>query len=406
MEPPCDKEHNVRVRDLTTLSDFINGNLDPILREWELFAVTLRPAAESMSTLALRDHARQILQAIARDMEAAQTDAQAEDKSKGWAPLLGGKETAAATHGALRHLVGFDLRQLTAEYRALRATVLRLWREDVAMREERVFTEMTRFNESVDQALAESVARYSDEVERSRDTFLAILGHDLRSPLSAVAMSATYLAGAGKVGAAELPAVLRIGKSARTMSLMITDLLEFTRAQLGNGIPVTPIACDLGLICEAAHDEIQAAHAECVFDLEMFGDLRCQVDRPRLLQVLSNLLNNAVEHGGGGQPIDLVARGEASQVVIQVINRGPPIPPDALQVIFNPLVQLPGSDTDAPGPRPTSLGLGLFIAREIVVAHGGTLNAESTKREGTVFTAVLPRVYRGRANAAPVGSAP
>ena len=109
-------------------------------------------------------------------LEAAQTDAQQTDKSKGWAPVLEGKETAAATHGALRHLVGFDLRQLAAEYRALRASVLKLWREHQSMQEDPLLTEITRFNEAVDQALAESVARYSDEVARSRDTFLAILG--------------------------------------------------------------------------------------------------------------------------------------------------------------------------------------------------------------------------------------
>ena len=143
-------------------------------------------AAETTTALALRNHAKEILLAMARDLEAAQTDAQQTDKSKGWAPVLEGKETAAATHGALRHLVGFDLRQLAAEYRALRASVLKLWREHHSMQEDPMLTEITRFNEAVDQALAESISSYSDEVASSRDTFLAILGHDLRSPLSAV----------------------------------------------------------------------------------------------------------------------------------------------------------------------------------------------------------------------------
>lgn len=384
-----------------SLAEFINRNLDSILTEWEAFALTLQPAAETMTELALRNHAREILQAMARDIGAAQTDAQQSDKSKGWAPVLDGKETAAATHGALRHVVGFDLRQLTAEYRALRASVLKLWREHLSAHEDPMLTEMTRFNEAVDQALAESVARYSDEMARSRDTFLAILGHDLRSPLSAVSMSANYLAIRGKVGADALPVVMRIKQSVLTMNLMIKDLLEYTRTQLGKGIPVAPMLCDIGHVCEAAHDEVQAAHPDCVFDLEMEGDLRGQVDRARLGQVLSNLLNNAVQHGTRKLPVTLRARGAGDTVVLEVMNLGPPIPVDALQVIFNPLVQVQTDDGRASDPVSTSLGLGLFIAREIVTGHGGKLRVESTAADGTVFTIELPRVFKGRERVKP-----
>lgn len=379
-----------------TLAEFINENIDSILTEWEAFALTLQPAADTMAALALRNHAKEILQAIARDIEAAQTDAQQADKSKGWAPVLEGTETAAATHGALRHLVGFDLRQLAAEYRALRASVIKLWREHLSAQQDPMLTEMTRFNEAVDQALAESVARYSDEVGRSRDTFLAILGHDLRSPLSAVSMSAHYLAIPGKVGTEELRAVVRIKQSALTMNLMIRDLLEFTRARLGKGIPVVPIACDIGHICGDAHDEVQAAHPHCVFDLELTGDLHAEVDPARLGQVLSNLLNNGVQHGKKGLPITLLARGETDTVVIEVMNQGPAIPAEALQVIFDPLVQLQAADSTPADPMSTSLGLGLFIAREIVMAHGGKLGVESSEPEGTVFTVELPRTFKGR----------
>ena len=283
-----------------TLATFIHENIDSILTEWEVFARTLHPSAETMTALALRNHAKEILLAMARDLEAAQTDAQQADKSKGWAPVLEGTETAAATHGALRHLVGFDLRQLAAEYRALRASVLKLWRERHSMQEDPMLTEITRFNEAVDQALAESISSYSDEVTRSRDTFLAILGHDLRSPLNAVSMSAHYLAASGRVLAEGQPALERIGQSVLTMSLMIRDLLEYTRTRLGKHIPVTPLAYDVGQICESAHDEVQAAHPDRVFDLEMDGDLRAQVDPARLGQVLSNLLNNAIQYGANG----------------------------------------------------------------------------------------------------------
>jgi len=377
-----------------TLAKFIHEHIDAILAEWESFALTLHPAAETMTALALRNHAKEILLAMARDLDAAQTDAQQTDKSKGWAPVLEGKETAAATHGALRHLVGFDLRQLAAEYRALRASVLKLWREHQSMQEDPMLTEITRFNEAVDQALAESIASYSDEVANSRDTFLAILGHDLRSPLSAVSMSAQYLATSGKVVAEGQPALVRIRRSVLTMSLMIKDLLEYTRARLGKRIPVTPLAYDVGQVCEAAHDEVLAAHPDRVFDLEMDGDLRAEVDPARLGQVLSNLLNNAIQYGALGFPITLSARGERDIVVIEVKNQGPAIPEDALQVIFNPLVQLRTEHGGSPDPLSTSLGLGLFIAREIVMGHGGTLKVESSSPEGTVFRVALPRIFQ------------
>src|SRR4029453_12965561 len=102
---------------IMTLAQFINENLDSILTEWEAFALTLQPAAETTTPLPLRNHAKEILRAMARDLEHAQTARQQADKSKGWAQAPEGKETAAAAHGALRHVVGFDLRQLGAEAR-------------------------------------------------------------------------------------------------------------------------------------------------------------------------------------------------------------------------------------------------------------------------------------------------
>ena len=174
------------------LAQFITENLEELLVEWEAFASSLLAPGQTMTSLALRDHATQILQAIAQDIETNQTDLEQAYKSKGFVPIAEATRTAAMTHGALRYLAGFDLRQLAAEFRALRASVLRLWLKRGGSNGT-AFYQMTRFNESIDQALAESIANYSDEVARSRDTFLAILGHDLRSPLSAIANSSLYL---------------------------------------------------------------------------------------------------------------------------------------------------------------------------------------------------------------------
>ena len=373
------------------LARFITENLEEILVEWEAFASSLLAPGEMMTSRALRDHASQILLAIAEDIESSQTELEQAYKSKGFVRIAEAARTAAMTHGALRHLSGFDLRQLAAEFRALRASVLRLWLRRAVVDETTLY-QMTRFNEAIDQAVAESIGNYSDEVSRSRDTFLAILGHDLRSPLSAIANSGLYLSAPGLLpGGAPLEAAKRVTRGAARMDAMITDLLEYTRSRLGRSIPMAAEAGNMEHVCRLAYDEIRAAHPERVFRLEISGDLHGRFDAQRLQQVLANLLNNAVRHGEKSQPITLSAQGDPEKVTLQVKNRGRPIPADQLQVIFNPLVQIPSALTDEDADASTSLGLGLYIAREIVTLHGGTIEAESSVKDGTVFSARLPR---------------
>lgn len=373
------------------LAQFIIENLETILLEWEAFAASLLAPDQTMTSLALRDHARQILLAIAEDIETNQTALEQGYKSKGFVPIAESTQTAAMTHGALRYLAGFDLRQLAAEFRALRASVLRLWLRSGASDSTALY-QMTRFNESIDQALAESIVNYSDEVGRSRDTFLAILGHDLRSPLSAIANSSLYLGSPGVLPAgAALEAVRRINRSAARMGSMIKDLLEYTRTRLGRAIPIAPEASSMEKICRIALDEIRAAYPERQFRLDTRGELEGRFDGDRIQQVLSNLLNNAVQHGESTHPITLSAHGEPEEITVEVKNRGRPIPEDQLLVIFNPLVQIPPDEADEAAGLSAGLGLGLYIAHEIVAMHGGTLVAKSSEQEGTVFSASLPR---------------
>ena len=374
------------------LSQFITENLEPILAEWEAFAASLLASGEQMTSLALRDHASQILKAIAEDIETDQSDLEQAYKSKGFAPIAAATRSAAMTHGALRHLAGFDLRQLAAEFRALRASVLRLWLKQGSGDSTSLY-QLTRFNEAIDQALAESITNYSNEVARSRDTFLAILGHDLRTPLTAIANSGLYLASPGLLPAGPaLEAAGRVTRSAARMSAMIRDLLEYTRTRLGRAIPISPETTSMEQICRYAFDEARAAHPERIFRFEASGPLEGQFDTERLLQVIVNLLENAVQHGAKSQPITLRAFGETDKVTVQVRNHGRAIPEDQLQVIFNPLVQIPSALLDQDSTPATSLGLGLYIAREIVIMHGGTLGAESSDHGGTVFSARLPRI--------------
>ena len=371
---------------MTNLADFLGANTDRILAEWEAFARTLLPSAATMDTLALRDHAKQILQAIARDIVTAQSpDEQAEkstdDTSEGL--TIG---TAAATHGVLRHGSGFDLKQLVAEYRALRASVLRLW-ENNGDSQPNALYQMTRFNEAIDQALAESVAHYSEGVNKSRDTFLAILGHDLRSPLRAVTVSAAALADPATSAVARAEAVAGIQNSALSMSQMVRDLLEYTRSNLGAGIPLELQAANLAQIVRASLAEVQGGYPHRSFRIETEDDLMIHVDAPRMQQAITNLLINAVQHGNSTAPVELVARQAGDATVLQVRNKGVRIPPDVLQAIFDPAVQFEAASRNP--RRSASLGLGLFIAREIAQGHGGTLDAESSDDE-TAFTIRIP----------------
>ena len=374
------------------LTAFIESHLDAIVAEWERFARSLVPEKQ-MSALALRNHCRQILTGVVSHMQLRESAQERGDKSKGSAPDTGEDESAAALHGALRQVAGFDLVQLFAEFRALRASVLALWQRAAgAAPDASALEENMRFNEAIDKALAESVKSYSAKVESSRDMFLAILGHDLRGPLSVINMSTALLAKDDLAQALRQQAAGRIKRALREMSRLVTDLLEYTRSRLGAGLPVEPDDCDLGSLCREAVESIETSHPTHRFELTATGDLRMHGDPARLQQVLQNLLNNAVQHGDPRAAITLHATGEDSAVVLAVGNAGRPIPTSALPSIFEPLVQAANGGTSGPdGRSKTSLGLGLFVVREIVRGHGGTVDVASAAQTGTVFTVRLPR---------------
>ena len=372
------------------MTSFIIDHLEEILVEWEAFAGTLSPAADTMDVAALRDHAKQMLEAIARDIETAQSPEQQELKSKGLKPEAPG-HSAAAAHGALRQQVGFDLGQLVAEFRALRASVLRIWLASKRYGDAPTANEIARFNEAIDQALAESVATYSRELGRSRDTFLGILGHDLRTPLGAMWGAVEILAKSKSEGS-RASAYDAANRSLVAMGAMIRDLLDFTRTRLGKGIPIAPAAADLEQVCKASIAEMKLAYPNSAYDLSCEGRMDALFDRERMHQVVSNLLGNAVQHGDAASAIVVRADVDDQMMRLEVTNRGPIIPESLLHNIFDPLVQ--AAPAMGSPRRPTNMGLGLFIAREIVKAHGGTISACSSKSAGTTFSVRFPHRRR------------
>ncbi|MDB5842762.1 MAG: putative two-component sensor histidine kinase [Polaromonas sp.] len=374
------------------LSTFITAHIEKILFEWDVFAKTLFPALPAPPQNLLRDHAREILQAIVIDLDTHQTAEQQAEKSKGQADEDVDKKSAAAIHGTLRQASGFTLTQLAAEYRALRATVFRLWLPHMQPGTQDSSTDMMRFNEAMDQALAESVVTYSENADRTRDTFLAILGHDLRSPLFTMKLAGSYLMRPAIGTEATREMGVRVARSAANMTAMVNDLLEYARTQLGGGIPLTLLTEDMARICQAALDDAQAGYPDCPFELEASGDLSGFFDRARLQQLFSNLLNNAAQYRDDTRAVTITALGDADSITVQVCNHGPVIPAPSLQAIFDPLVQLSVEQGLQEGAPSSSLGLGLFIAREITMAHGGTITVASNEHSGTVFTVKLPRM--------------
>jgi signal transduction histidine kinase len=374
------------------LADFILANREPIVADWEAFARTCVPAGRPMDITALRDHAEQMLTVIAADLAAPQSRVAQSEKSKGRAPAdATDAPTAAEEHGSGRAQSGFTVEQMVAEYRALRASVIRLWTRAEGALEAADIEDLTRFNEAIDQALAESVARFSQDVEQAKETFLAILGHDLRTPLGAIRTSATFLLDTGERGEIERTLLTRIAGSASRSVTMVGDLLDFTRSRLGDGIPVVRAETDLGKVVRDVVDEIAAAHPERPIRADTGGEQRGRWDAARLGQALGNVIGNAVQHGADSTAITVEVRGADDGVTVAVHNRGAVIAADQLDGIFNPMKARRPPRTAA-GRGPTgSLGLGLYIAERIVHAHGGRIEVESSEAGGTTFTIHLPR---------------
>jgi sigma-B regulation protein RsbU (phosphoserine phosphatase) len=223
-----------------------------------------------------------------------------------------------------------------------------------------------------------------------REQFVAVLGHDLRSPLSSIALSAGTLLKNADMTDRQLKLVARIATSADRMNRMIGDVLDFARTRLGGGYALSISRGSLRAICLQVVEELEMVHHDR--SLIYFADQSCwgEWDAGRLAQLASNLISNALQYSAAGTPVRISLHEAESHVVLEVTNEGAPIPADMLPALFEPFYRVQG---DPQGMSAQGLGLGLYIAQQIVLAHRGHIDVHSVQGEGTTFSVRLPRSH-------------
>jgi PAS domain S-box-containing protein len=221
-----------------------------------------------------------------------------------------------------------------------------------------------------------------------RERMMCVLSHDLRNPLSAVRMSADVLLRREGLPEAAQRNVLGIQRASARMQELIETLLDFTRSRAGGRVPLHVVSVDLVEVVRGVVEEARAARPGRALQLEARANARGRWDPSRMAQVVANLVGNALTHGAQDAPVRVAIDAEGEDVVLTIQNRGPVIPAELIPALFEPFRRGPAARTEG---APSGLGLGLYIALQIVQAHAGSISVESTLLHGTVFTVRLPR---------------
>lgn len=372
-----------------------------------------------MDVVQLRDHAQEILETIAEDMASDQSQAEQVNKSKGEGKLMRLSLGFAKKHAGLRHEEGFDLNQVIAEYRALRASVVSLWTREMKIANTETLYELTRFNEEIDQALTYSVQEFLTVAERTRQTilkdlqdseeryraiaeslqqadkhkdeFLAVLAHELRNPLSPVQTGIEVLRLTEGIPPPALSPLNMMDRQMAHLVRLVDDLLDISRISRGKvtlRLETVDIADVIRKAVEATSVHLYAGKRKVSIELPS-EPLLIKGDPVRLAQVIGNLLSNAGKHTeeNGHVWISTQTDGQHAQIVVR--DNGTGIAPDKINNLFEMFRQLDENST-------SGLGIGLALARKLVDLHGGTINGRSEGLgRGSEFLLCLPLLQDG-----------
>jgi signal transduction histidine kinase len=354
------------------VSNYLREHLQAISDDWTREILARRPELTRLPHGTIVDHLPEFLRGLAHWIDGDEVSAQH------------GFEALADGHALTRQGHGIELDTLFEEYRCLRGVIGRHLGSIELTQELRV--SLRRLHDGLDQATAEAIRRFSAARDLVRERFIGILGHDLRNPLHAVTLAAAQIASRTCSEPRHARLASTIQRSSERMMRMIAEIIDFANAHLGGGIPADPVPCDMGEVCDDAVQELRLAYPDRDLRIDADGDLRGAWDRDRVMQVISNLIGNAIAHGSDPIIVHVCTSSDNERVITRVTNGGAEIPAAELAHLFDPFVRGQAMTRNREG-----MGLGLYIVKQIALAHGALINVTSRPGE-TAFEIAWPRV--------------
>jgi signal transduction histidine kinase len=354
-----------------SLPHFIHESLDDILAEWERDCGVTASGAEPA---ARRLHFGKVLHAVADEMKRVRGAAPAPPLQR-----AGNDDGASAPHSQASQLVG--------EYASLRASVVRQWRRKHPAPSPADLDDLVHFNEAMDRSLAELTTTFAPSDSQPHSLFLGVLNHELRTSVASILMSAQVLTHRSTPGSPEAKAAQRILRSCEQVRQTLDALSDFTKVRLGEHLEIDRVRDDMGVLCRQAVDAFARVDPERRIRLTADGDLSGDWDTARVREAVGGLLGNAARFASRGSVVTIAVDGKAvDAVTVTVHGDGTPIDVETLRTIFDPVARVESENATYAG-----LGLGLFIVRKVVDAHGGQVSVDAASGSGTTFTMVMPR---------------
>lgn len=362
-----------------SLPHFIHESIDDILSEWERDCDALARSPEPVRRL----HFGKVLQAVAEEMKRIKAVERAAAEAPGGAPRSG---AAAAPQSPASQLVD--------DYATLRASVVRQWRRKHPAPSAADLDDLVHFNEAMDRSLAELAATFAPPSPlppppqpQAPTLFLGVLNHELRTSVASILMSGQVLTHRTAQGSPEGRAAQRILRSCQQLRQTLDALSEFTNVRLGAHLDIDREKDDMGVLCRQALDAFARVDPERRIRLSAEGDLSGDWDTARVREAIGGLLGNAARFASRGSTVTMAVDGSAADsVTVTVHGDGTPIDVETLRTVFDPVARVESENATYAG-----LGLGLFIVRKVVDAHGGSVGVDASPGSGTTFTVVMPR---------------